>query len=257
MITENISIKRDGLTLQGDLTRPDIEKCPAAIIFHGIMADRGSGGGMFSRMTESLVKKGIAVVKFDFDGHGESDGDFSDMSVLSELLDASKIVEYVRSLSFITDIYIIGHSQGGVVGGMTAGYYRDCVSKLVMLAPAATLKDDAVNGTCFGVKYDTFNVPENIRLRNIHGKSYYVGGFYFRTASTLPIYEVTSRFEGKTLIIHGSKDEVVEVVGAKRYKESMKNAVLEIIEGENHGLCAFSLDYVIERTADFLCDEQA
>lgn len=256
MITENISIMRDGLILRGDMTRPDIEKCPVAIIFHGIMADRGSGDGMFSRMTESLVKKGIAVVKFDFDGHGESDGSFSDMSVLSELLDASKIIEYVRSLDFVTDIYIIGHSQGGVVGGMTAGYYRDRVSKLVMLAPAATLKDDAVNGVCFGVKYDTLKVPENICLRNIYGKSYYVGGFYFRTASTLPIYEVTSRFEGKTLIIHGSNDEVVDVIAAKRYKEFMKNAELEIIEGENHGLCAFSLDNVIDRTVDFLCDEQ-
>lgn len=251
MKTESVSIKRDGLTLRGDLMRPDAEKCPMAVIFHGIMADRGNV--MFSRMAESLVKKGIAVIKFDFDGHGESDGDFSDMSVFSELLDASRIIEYARGLEFVTDIYVIGHSQGGVVGGMTAGYYRDCVSKLVLLAPAATLKDDAVKGTCFGVKYDTFDVPDKIRLGNLQDKSYYVGGFYFRTASTLPIYEVTSRFEGKALIIHGSKDEVVDVIASERYAEHIKNAELEIIEGENHGLCAFSLDYVVKRTTDFLC----
>lgn len=251
MITESVSINRDGLTLRGDIVRPDVEKSPAAIIFHGIMTDRGNG--MCSRMTKSLVKNGIAVIKFDFDGHGESDGDFSDMSVFSELLDASRIIEYVRGLECVTDIYIIGHSQGGVVGGMTAGYYRDCVSKLVLLAPAATIKDDAVKGTCFGFKYDTFNVPDKIRLRNIHGESYYVGGYYFRTASTLPIYEATSRFEGKALIIHGSKDEAVDVIASERYSECIKNAELEIIEGENHGLCAFSLDYVVKRTTDFLC----
>lgn len=207
---------------------------------------------MFSRLSERLVENGIAVIKLDFNGHGESDGDFSDMSVLSEILDASKIIEFAEADDSITDIYIIGHSQGGVVGEMTAGYYRECVKKLVMLAPAATLKDDAQEGTCFGVKYDTFKVPKYVRIKDYTGEDHYIGGFYFRSAATLPIYEVTGRFEGKTLIIHGSDDEAVDVIGAKRYMEYMKNAELEIIEGENHGLCAFSEDYVIERVASFL-----
>ena len=61
------------------------------------------------------TEKGIAVIKFDFDGHGESDGDFSDMNVYSEILDAAKVIDYVRNLDFVTDIYIVGHSQGALV----------------------------------------------------------------------------------------------------------------------------------------------
>ena len=87
-----IEIKRDGLTLRGELLKPDVEKCPVAIIFHGLMANRGmDDSSMFSRIASALAKKGIASVRFDFDGHGESDGDFEDMTVYSELLDAAKI----------------------------------------------------------------------------------------------------------------------------------------------------------------------
>lgn len=250
-----ISIKRDGLTLRGDITKPNLEKCPAAIIFHGLMSHRGSKKeNMFTRIADELVKRGIAVVKFDFDGHGDSDGDFSDMNVFSEILDAGKIMDYVRKLDFVTDIYIVGHSQGALVGGMMSGYYREYVKKLVMLAPAATIKDDALKGSCFGIPYDKYNVPESIEMINEDRDHFHIGGLYFRIAKTLPIYEATSMFEGKTLIIHGSEDEAVGVIGSKRYAECMDNVTLDIIDGECHGLDKFSQDIVVREVADFLCE---
>jgi len=250
-----ISIKRDGLVLRGDLLKPEVGKCPVAVLFHGFMGCRGyDDEHMFSKLAKAILAKGIAVVKFDFDGHGKSDGNFSDMNVYSEILDASKIIDYVRSLDFAEEIYIVGHSQGGVVGGMMAGYYRDIVKKLVLLAPAATLKDDAQKGSCFGKRYDAYNVPDYFPVENIYGEHFNVGGLYFRIAKTLPIYEATSMFEGKTLIIHGTEDEAVGVIGSRRYAECMKNVELDIIEGENHGLCAFSLDKTIKKVADFLAE---
>ena len=42
-----------------------------------------------------------------------------------------------------------GHSQGGVVAGMTAGMFSDAIHTLVMLAPAASLKDDALKSALF------------------------------------------------------------------------------------------------------------
>lgn len=248
----DISIKRDGLTLRGDLRKPDLEKCPAAIIFHGFMSSRDAE--LFVSIADKLVERGIAVIKFDFDGHGESDGDFSDMNVYSEILDAAKIIDYARALDFVTDIYIVGHSQGGLVGGMIAGYYREVVKKLVMLAPAATMKDDAQKGSCFGTPYDAYNVPDYFPTVNDKGRRFEVGGLYFRIARTLPIYDTTAMFGGKMLIIHGTADDVVGVAGSQRYAECMPDAKLVLIEGETHGLMDFSLDNVVNMTADFLAE---
>lgn len=251
----DISIKRDGLTLRGNYIKPDKEKFPVAIIFHGFMSSRcNEDDGLFTRLTNSFVKNGIGVVKFDFDGHGESDGEFCDMNVYSEILDASKIIDYVRKLDNITDIYLVGHSQGALVGGMMAGYYRECIKKLVMLAPAATMKDDALVGSCFGAPYDKYNVPDLFPVCNDKNQHFEVGSMYFRIARTMPIYETTSMFEGKTLIIHGTKDDVVGVSGAEKYTECMKDAKLVLLEGETHGLCEFSLDNVVDMVTEFLCE---
>lgn len=249
-----INLKRDGLVLRGDLIKPDnTDKCSVAIIFHGLMSDRGNlRHNMFADIADRLVKNGIAAIKFDFNGHGASDGDFSDMNVYGEILDAAKIIDYTRKLDWVTDIYIVGHSQGALVGGMIAGYYRDYVKKLVMLAPAATIKDDALKGSCFGMEYDSYHIPEYMPMRNLEKEEFKLGGLYFRIAKTLPIYETTSMFEGKTLIIHGSADEAVGVIGAKRYAECMDNVTLRIIEGETHGLDTFSLESVIADTVEFL-----
>ena len=74
-----ISIKRDGLTLRGELLKVDAEKSPVAVIFHGLMSHKDAD--MFCDIADALLQSGISVVKFDFNGHGESDGDFSDMNV--------------------------------------------------------------------------------------------------------------------------------------------------------------------------------
>lgn len=248
-----IEIKRDGLTLKGELLKPDVDKCPVAIIFHGLMSNIGKADNhMFARIAHSLYERGIASVRFDFSGHGESDGKFSDMTVIGEILDAVKILEYTKSLPFAEEIYIVGHSQGGLVGGMIAGYYRDIIDKLVLLAPAATIKTQAIEGSCFGMMYDNYYVPESITMYNVEKKRFDLGEAYYRIAKTLPIFETTSMFKGETLIIHGEKDPAVNYIASIQYGECMPNAEVHILEGENHGLSEFSLDQTIERISDFL-----
>ena len=249
-----ISVKRDGLTLRGTLERPEgIEKCPITVIFHGLMSNRGVGkGGMHDMLAQKLLKRGIAVVRFDFNGHGESDGAFEDMTVYGEMLDAMVIMEYVRKLDWVTEVYIAGHSQGALVGGMMAGYYRELVKKLVLMAPAATIPDDAQRGSCFGKMYDVYNPPEYIDMKDLEQNDYKLGQKYMRTARTLPVYETTSMFLGKTLIIHGTKDEAVGIIGSLRYKQCMDNVTLHLIEDETHGLDTISLDSVTEGAAEFL-----
>ncbi|MCR5723519.1 MAG: alpha/beta hydrolase [Treponema sp.] len=236
-----ISIKRDGLTLRGDIYKPEgKDRFPIFILFHGFMGTRGKADekdNTFTTLTDAVVASGVGVVKFDFDGHGDSDGEFCDMNIYSEILDAAKIIDYVRALPFCSDIYVGGHSQGALVSGMMAGYYREFISKLVLLSPAATIKDDAQHANCFGVPYDYEHVPERFPTTDIHGKHYEVGGLYFRIARTLPIYETTSMFRGKTLIIHGDSDPVAGVIGARRYAECMHNVTLNLVPGEGHGLC--------------------
>ena len=119
------------------------------------------------------------------------------MTVPNELEDAAALLNYARGLDFATEVYVAGHSQGGVVAGLLAGCYPDAVRRLLLLAPAASLKDDALAGRCMEAVYDASRVPDRVDV----GGGRVVGGLYFRLAQNLTIYETTGRYTGPAMIV--------------------------------------------------------
>ncbi len=246
----NVTVNRDGIRLRGILDKPDLEKCPIAILFHGFSGDLGyQEDDLFPIISTQLMKQGVSSIRFDFSGHGKSDGKFEEMDVLKEIEDAISILSFVRSLDFVTDIYIVGHSQGGVVGGMLAGYYAEIISRLVLLAPAATLKEDAKAGICMGTQYDTHHIPDVI---SIGDQDLQVGGQYFRIAKYLPIYEVTKEFKGPTLVIHGKKDSVVSINAAIGYQNALESCDVALLEDLDHAIEGMDQKNAIDKILRFL-----
>lgn len=108
--------------LSGVLYRPELssgDKTSLAILMHGFMSDKNDR--IITTLASELQKKHIAFIRFDFNGHGDSEGDFQNMTLSSEIADAKKIFDYARQLDFVDDILLLGHSQGGVVASMLAG----------------------------------------------------------------------------------------------------------------------------------------
>lgn len=205
---------------------------PVAILMHGFMANKKLEP--LISISKKLSTMGIASVRFDFNGHGSSEGKFSEMTVLNEIEDARKVYSYVRSLPQTSELGFLGHSQGGVVAGMLAGQLAGTASEpacLVQLAPAAVLKDDALNGVLMNKKYDPQNPPETLRVL-----FHKVGRQYFTVAQTLPIYEESARYCGPVCLIHGTDDKIVPVGYSERYNAVYNNSELHIIDNETHFL---------------------
>ena len=58
----NVTLKRDGLTLRGELLKPDVEKCPILIIFHGFMANIGKDDkSMFYQIAHVSQQYGLIL----------------------------------------------------------------------------------------------------------------------------------------------------------------------------------------------------
>lgn len=224
-----IEIERDNLTLVGEKEIVDKPSYDLAIIFHGLFGNKNYP--VLAKIAEKLKDIGIASLRFDFNGHGESDGKFENMTVLNEIEDANAILQYALNDSKVKNIYLVGHSQGGVVASMLAGLYPNIIKKLVLLAPAAILKENALKGGIIpGLHFDPVNIPSTISL---YGQK--LGGFYFRTAQNLPIFEVSQKYEGPAEIIVGDKDEPAGVKYPTKYHEIYKNSELHIIPNCDHG----------------------
>ncbi|APU72347.1 alpha/beta hydrolase [Companilactobacillus crustorum] len=227
-----IEIKRDGLTLRGEFHKPKANKFNLVILMHGFTSNRGiMPDQLLYQLAEHFESNGLATLRFDFNGHGESDGRFQDMTVLNEIADGKAILDYGRNILGVENIYLVGHSQGGVVASMLAGYYPDKIDKLALLAPAATLKDDALKGDTQGYTYDPHNIPDELPIK----KGLVLGGFYLRTAQTLPIYEVAKEYRGPVCLIHGQKDTVVNNIASKRYDDVYGNDELHLLDDADHG----------------------
>lgn len=222
------------------------QKCPVVIMMHGFM---GNKDGMMEKIAaDKLASQGIATVKFDFNGHGESEGPFSGMTVPNEIEDAKKVYEYVKALPFAGDIALTGHSQGGVVASMTAGDFgAEKVKCVVLLAPAAVLRDDAIRGNTMGARYNPLDPPEFIPLFG----DLKLGGEYIRTAFSLPIYETAKKYKGPACIIHGTGDQVVPYTYGERYHEIWPGSELHIIPTADHGFSKH-MQQTVDLMVDFL-----
>ena len=252
--SEDIEVGRDGLTLRGLVEQPqDSEHGPAVIFMHGFMRDMGAKeGDVYQQIADGLVDQGFTVVRFDFNGRGGSDGDFADSDVFNQIEDAIAVLDYVRTRIQPTEISLMGHSQGGVIAGMTAGMYSDVVNNLVMLAPAATIKDDALRGTLLGVPFDANHVPDEITLRN--GRT--VAGKYVRIAQTLPIYETTAMFKGPALAIQGEDDAVIGDGAVRQYGAAMPNCAVSLYTNLGHPFTGEDRDAAIAEAVQFLASHK-
>lgn len=246
-----VEIQRDGETLRGLLEgTTSLHNDQVAILMHGFMGDRGyQPGVLLYDLSHALNEAGVPTLRFDFIGSGHSDGDFAKMTVLGELLDGMAIIDYARTTLGAKRIFLVGHSQGGVVASMLAGYYRDVIDRLVLLAPAATLKDDALTGQCQGTKYDPNHIPLTVP---VHDQP--VSGQYFRTAQLLPIYETAQHFAKPALIIHGLADQVVSPEASRKYNVILPDSKLYLLEGEDHLLEGARLPEILNTVTGFLTE---
>jgi len=226
---------------------PQTGKCDLLVLMHGFCASRRRRP--ISSLAKTFAKAGFAVLTFDFDAHGRSEGKFIDMTLSSEIADARAVAEYAKALPFVRKIAFVGHSQGGVIAGLLAGELEntplrpDC---LVQLAPAAVLKDDALAGRCMNAKYDASNPPEYVSVL-----FHKLGRKFILEAQKLSIIENSAKYSGKVCLVHGKKDSIVPSSYSVRYADNYSDSELHLLDKENHFLskCRAEIEGIV---IDFL-----
>ncbi len=228
---------------------PDTDHCPMVILMHGIFSSKDYNP--MPALAKGLARAGIASIRFDFDGHGKSEGRMQDMTIEREIADAMAIWEYARELTYVTGIGFLGHSQGGVVASMAAGRLaqeeKDVPKCLVLIAPGSVIKEACQGGRFFNARFDPKDPPEFIRCWGFMK----LGREYLLSTQELEIYETAGAYKGNVLLLHGTKDSIVPMWCSERYKETYGDkAELSRIEGENHTITR-RRNEVVRQTVSF------
>lgn len=105
-----VEFTSDGQTLSGALEMPESRVRCYAVFAHCFTC--GKDVAAASRISRALTASGIAVLRFDFTGLGNSDGDFSNTNFSSNLEDLLAAVSFLRDQHQAPQL-LIGHSLGG------------------------------------------------------------------------------------------------------------------------------------------------
>lgn len=250
MKNKEFYLENDGCNIHCKLDYPDAmqsqeDKCPLLVLEHGFtghMEERHITG-----IAEYVRKLGFAVLRVELYGHGKSDGEFKNHTILKWIDQMQAVIKYAASLSFVTDLYLAGHSQGGLTTMIVGAMEKDRLKAILPLAPAIVIVDGAKEGNMLGGSFDPDHIPNEVIFED--GKV--LSGDYFRAAQMLPVEESIKRFDKPVLIVHGDADEAVPVKYAYEAAEAYKNCTLKIIPGDTH-CYDYHLEEVCKAIGEFL-----
>ncbi|WP_281235263.1 alpha/beta hydrolase [Flavobacterium gelatinilyticum] len=249
----NVTLKINVDQLYGTLTVPDeAKKCPVALIIAGSgPTDRDGNNPMMKNnslkmLAEVLAKNGIASLRFDKRGIGESKASaVTESSLVFENYteDAKSWINFLKQDKRFTQLTIIGHSEGSLIGMIASGK----ANKFVSIAGAGESADKLIKsqiGSKSMKQLEDMTFPIIDSLKNGHTvkKVDPMLNSLFR-ASIQPYLISWFKYDPQTeikkltipvLILQGNNDLQVSVKDAENLKQANPKAELEIVDKMNH-----------------------
>ena len=185
----------------------------------------------------------------DFIGGGteiKSDGEMTDMSVLTEAKDLNVVIDelMVREDIDSTELFLLGGSQGGFVSTYVAATKSDDIKGLIAMYPAYVLQDVARS-----LSPDPENIPETMDLMGIT-----IGRIYNEDAMSFDIYDVMQNYTKDVLIMHGTEDDIAPISYSERAVTVFPSAQLVKFDDAGHGFLGDDETRSAKMAVDFVKD---
>jgi pimeloyl-ACP methyl ester carboxylesterase len=134
-----------GVTLAGTLTQPlGTGPFPAVVLIAG-SGPNGRDEEIFGHkpflvLADYLTRRGIAVLRYDKRGIGQSTGSYALATSIDFTDDALAAVRYLKTLPQVRarQIGLIGHSEGGLIAPLAATRSQDVAFIVLMAGPGLT-----------------------------------------------------------------------------------------------------------------------
>src|SRR4030066_635209 len=134
MKIEKVSFKREGCRTSGILHLPEKKNPPCVIASHGLLSSKDSE--KYIALGEQISREGMGLLRFDFRGIGESEGEEEDNTISKKIADLSAAVDFIRSYSGLGNrIGLVGSSLGGFLSLMKASWEKEIRAVVIWATP--------------------------------------------------------------------------------------------------------------------------
>ncbi|MEJ2723829.1 MAG: alpha/beta fold hydrolase [Deltaproteobacteria bacterium] len=155
--------------------------------------------------SRALTLSGIAVLRFDFTGLGESEGEFARTTFTTNVTDIAAASDYLKD-NFKAPKLLIGHSLGGAAVIQTARHIPSCRAVATIGAPADPSD----------LSHILMSSKEEIRSSgevevNIAGRSFRVNQKFLEELESVKMKDAIQHLDQALLIVHSTEDRVVPI----------------------------------------------
>lgn len=219
----------DGIRLHSKLERPEGAegRGPLCILIHGFTGHMEEDH--IRACAAAMLSVGISVLRVEMYGHGGSDGEFRDHTLYKWVTNALAVVSYVKKEDLATDLYLCGHSQGGLLTMLIGGMCADDFKAIIPMSAAWVIPQAAREGSLLGQDFDPQHIPEVLA-----GDWCELSGDYIRVAQTIHVEDEIGRYKGKVLLIHGDADDTIPFLYSQKALELYADAELVPVSGADH-----------------------
>jgi len=197
-----------GENLSGVLETPDSPPVYYALFAHCFTCSKDISAA--ARISRGLVDKGVAVLRFDFTGLGDSEGDFAGTNFTSNLQDLVSAADFMQK-NYTAPKLLIGHSLGGAAVLAVARTLESVQAVVTIGAPATADHIAHVFTDASGELPDSDNIEVMLG-----GKTLTVQRQFFEDLRIHNTVEHISDLGKPLLIFHSPRDEIVSIDEAAR-----------------------------------------
>lgn len=228
----------DGLRLRGTLALPSDPSAGAAVLVHGGGVTRDEAG-FFTRVASGLVDVGVASLRFDLRGHGESEGRQEDLTIASVLNDIRSAIEHVSELADRGSVTLIGTSFAGGICAYFASHHQELVRRLILFNPLLNYKKRFIDDKPYWHNdHISEDAGKELSQNGFipHNPTFKLGRALLNEIFYLRPHEAIKEIAVPTLIVHGTRDTFIPVESSREcIKQIPAHAQLVEIEGAQHG----------------------
>lgn len=226
MKIEYREIEVKGATLRGFFTRPDGEFKDIVVMLHGFTGHKNEHGFMFKELSLVLAEHGIASLRYDYRGSGDSDLPFCMQSFTTVVEDGSAAVEDAVKLNGGKPVIVLGFSMGGANAARQTVNHGDLIKKAILISPSGKLGDTLDR---------IFSMNPVIDDKYVDMGGYLIGIDFKHSLEGVNLYENVETFKKPVLIIQGTKDTSVYPQDSKIYSDLYPDCKYVLVEGATHG----------------------
>lgn len=199
-----------GQELCGLINIPNIKgPFPVVIICHGFKGNKNSP--LYSFLAREFAKAGFLAFRFDFHGHGESEGHFEDITISQEVKDLKSAINFISSYALADKkIGLTGHSLGGFVILRYVAKFNK-IGALIPMSPISDFVDFQNDLRKQSSDYDLWKKRGKIHLYYPRIDRWYrlKYSFYLDGMEEPTLYSEVKKITCPVLIFHGKHDSAI------------------------------------------------